>query len=194
MPAKVKAVLGEYKDVMLQELPKKIQPRLEVDHQIELKTGAKPLDIAPYCMAPLESEELRNHILHSHEQALPSILDWFVAVYLDDIVVYSQALDEHIQHLKQVFQVLRENELYVKLEKCSFGQQEVEFLGHQIRYGKFMMDGAKVKVVQEWEAPTKMSELRSFLGLVNYYRWFIQGYSAKAAPLIDLLKKNQAWQ
>lgn len=75
-------------------------------------------------------------------------LDRFVVVYLDDIVVYSQTLDEHIQHLKQVFQVLRENELYVKLEKCSFGQQEVEFLGHRIRDGKLMMDGAKVKAVQ----------------------------------------------
>lgn len=95
--------------------------------------------------------------------------------------------------LKQVFQVLRENELYVKLEKCSFGQQEVEFLGHRIRDGKLMMDGAKVKAVQGWEPPTKVPEFRSFLGLVNYYRRFIQGYSAKAAPLTDLLKKNRAW-
>ncbi|KAK0573647.1 hypothetical protein LWI29_011364 [Acer saccharum] len=55
------------------------------------------------------------------------------------------------------------------------------------------MDGAKVKAVQDWEPPTKVPELRSFLGLVNYYWRFIQGYSAKAAPLTDLLKKNRVW-
>ena len=62
-------------------------------------------------------------------------LDKFVVVYLDDIVVYSKTLDEHIKHLRQVFQVLRDNELYVKKEKCSFATQEVEFLGHHIRDG-----------------------------------------------------------
>lgn len=56
-----------------------------------------------------------------------------------------------------------------------------------------MMDQAKGKAIQEWEPPTKVPELRSFLGLVNYYRRFIKGYSAKAAPLTDLLKKNHTW-
>ncbi|GKC49834.1 putative nucleotidyltransferase, ribonuclease H [Tanacetum coccineum] len=60
-------------------------------------------------------------------------LDKFVVVHLDDIVVYSHTLEEHVLHLKQVFQVLRDIELYVKLEKCSFAQDEVEFLGHKIK-------------------------------------------------------------
>ncbi|GJS21721.1 putative nucleotidyltransferase, ribonuclease H [Tanacetum coccineum] len=120
-------------------------------------------------------------------------LDKFVVVYLDDIVVYSHTLEEHVLHLKQVFQVLRDNELYVKLEKCSFAQDEVEFLGHKIKDGRLMMDGAKIKAIKEWEPPTKVTELRSFLGLVNYYRRFIMGYSAIASPLTDLLKKNKAW-
>ncbi|TXG73104.1 hypothetical protein EZV62_001683 [Acer yangbiense] len=98
-PAKVQAILDEYKDVMPKELPKKLPPRREVDHQIELEPD-----------------------------------------------------------------------------------------------GKLMMDGAKVKAVQEWEPPTKVPELRSFLGLVNYYRRFIHSYSAKASPLTVLLKKNRAWQ
>lgn len=80
---------------------------------------------------------------------------------MDDIVVYSNTLEEHVQHLKQVFQVLRENELYIKLEKCSFAQQEVEFLGHKIKDGKLMMDPAKVQAIQEWKPPTKVPELRS---------------------------------
>ncbi|GKC50075.1 putative nucleotidyltransferase, ribonuclease H [Tanacetum coccineum] len=89
--------------------------------------------------------------------------------------------------------VLRDNELYVKLEKCSFAQDEVEFLGHKIKDGGLMMDGAKIKAIQDWESPTKVTELRSFLGLVNYYRMFIMGYSAIASPLTDLLKKKKAW-
>nr|GFB21668.1 uncharacterized protein [Tanacetum cinerariifolium] len=136
--------------------------------------------------APATFCTLMNKLFHP-------FLEKFVVVYLDDIVVYSHTLEEHVLHLKQVFQVLRDNELYVKLEKCTFTQDEVEFLGHKIKDGGLMMDGAKIKAIQEWEPPTKVTELRSFLGLVNYYRRFIMGSSAIASPLTDLLKKNQAW-
>ena len=102
-------------------------------------------------------------------------------------------MDEHVEHLRQVFQALRSNELYVKKEKCSFAQEEVIFLGHIIGRGKIRMDQAKIQAILEWEPPTKVTELRSFLGLVNYYRRFIKSYSAVAAPLTDLLKKNRAW-
>ncbi|KAL5556914.1 hypothetical protein UlMin_039150 [Ulmus minor] len=109
-------------------------------------------------------------------------------------VIYSRTLEEHLEHLKKVFEVLKQNELYVKKEKCSFAQDEVMFSGHRIKDGKLMMDNAKVKAIQEWEPPTKVPELRSFLGLVNYYRRFIKSYSARAAPLTDLLKKNKSWE
>nr|GEU73013.1 zinc finger, CCHC-type [Tanacetum cinerariifolium] len=92
-----------------------------------------------------------------------------------------------------VFQVLRDNELYVKLENFFFAQDEAKFLGHKIKDGGLMMDGAKIKANQDWEPPTKVTELRSFLGLMNYYRRFIMGYSAIASPLMGLLKKNKAW-
>ncbi|GJY73397.1 transposon ty3-I gag-pol polyprotein [Tanacetum coccineum] len=113
--------------------------------------------------APATFFTLMNKLFHL-------FLDNFVVVYLDGIVVYSHTLEEHVLHLKQVFQVLRDNELYVKLEKCSFAQDEVEFLGHKIKDGGLMMDGAKIKAIQDCEPPTKVTKLRSFLGLVNYYR------------------------
>lgn len=90
--------------------------------------------------------------------------------------------------------MLQDNELYVKKSKCSFAQPEVDFLGHKIRDGKLIMDKGKVQAIAEWEPPTKVTELRSFLGLVNYYRRFIKSYSARAAPLTDLLKKTKAWE
>lgn len=127
-------------------------------------------------------------------QILQPYLDRFVVAYLDDIVIYSNSMEEHVEHLRTVFRVLRENELFVKREKCTFATEEVQFLGHVIGHGKLKMDEPKVKAIMEWEAPTKVTELRSFLGLVNYYRRFIEGYSRKAAPLTDLLKKGNTWE
>ncbi|CAL2233761.1 unnamed protein product [Prunus armeniaca] len=118
-------------------------------------------------------------------------LDKFVVAYIDDIVVYNNSLEEHIEHLHKVFQVLRENKLYVKNEKCSFVQEEIDFLGHKIRGGQLVMEEGKVRAIQECEPPTKVPELRSFLGLVNYYRKFIKGYLAIAASLTGLLKNNK---
>ncbi|XP_057754711.1 uncharacterized protein LOC130974013 [Arachis stenosperma] len=120
-------------------------------------------------------------------------LDRFVVIYLNDIVVYSNTLEEHVEHLRTVFKILRENNLYVKKEKCSFARDEVHFLGHIIKGGTLCMDQGKVKAIKEWEPLNKVFELRSFLRLANYYRRFMKGYSAKAAPLTDLLKKNHSW-
>uniref|UniRef100_A0A3Q7IUH9 Reverse transcriptase domain-containing protein n=1 Tax=Solanum lycopersicum TaxID=4081 RepID=A0A3Q7IUH9_SOLLC len=120
-------------------------------------------------------------------------LDQLVVVYLYDIVVYSSTLQEHVEHLKKVFKVLRENQLYVEREKCQFAQPKIHFLGHVISQGELRMDEAKVKAIQDWEAPMKVTELRYFLGLDKYYRRFISGYSAIAAPLTELLKKNRFW-
>uniref|UniRef100_A0A3Q7ETV7 Reverse transcriptase domain-containing protein n=1 Tax=Solanum lycopersicum TaxID=4081 RepID=A0A3Q7ETV7_SOLLC len=136
--------------------------------------------------APATFCTLMNDILHPY-------LDQFVVVYLDDIVIYSDTLEEHVMHLKKVFTILRENQLYVKREKCEFAQPKIHFLGYVISQGELRMDEAKVKAIQDWEAPTKVTELRTFLGLANYYRRFISGYSAKAAPLTELLKKNRPW-
>ncbi|GJQ98121.1 putative nucleotidyltransferase, ribonuclease H [Tanacetum coccineum] len=100
--------------------------------------------------APTTFCTLINKLFHS-------FLDKFMVVYLDDIVVYSHTLEEHVFHLKQVFQVLRDNEIYVKLEKCSFAQDEVDFLGHKIKDGGLMTDDAKIKSIQDWEPPTKVA-------------------------------------
>ncbi|KAJ8762646.1 hypothetical protein K2173_010667 [Erythroxylum novogranatense] len=97
---------------------------------------------------------------------------------------------EHMEHLRRVFERLRQPKLYVKMEKCEFSQLEIRFLGHVVSKGQVRMDLKKVKATVEWQAPTTVRELRSFLSLVNYYRQFIVGYSKKATPLTDLLKKK----
>ncbi|RVX03852.1 Transposon Tf2-2 polyprotein [Vitis vinifera] len=136
--------------------------------------------------APATFCNLMNDVLFDY-------LDTFVVVYLDDIVVYSKTLTEHEKHLRLVFQRLRENRLYVKPEKCEFAQEEITFLGHKISAGLIRMDKGKVQAIMEWTVPSKVTELRSFLGLANYYRRFIKGYSKTVSPLTDLLKKDNQW-
>lgn len=260
MPKEVAAVLEEFKDVSPAELPKKLPPRREINHEIELEPVTKPPVMGAYRMAPPELAELRrqlkellnagfirpskdpfgapvlfqkkkdgslrmcidyralNKITVKNKYPIPLIadlfdqlgharyfskldirsryyqvhiakgdepktacvtrygsyeflvmpfgltnapatfctlmnklfhpyLDRFLVVYLDDIVVYSRTLEEHIEHLREVFKVLRENELYIKKEKCSFAKPEVLFLGHKIKDGKLMMEDCKVHAI-----------------------------------------------
>jgi hypothetical protein len=125
---------------------------------------------------------------------LYDFLDNFVVVYLDDIVIYSRGIEDHVTHLSKVLSRLREYELYVKREKCEFAKAEIMFLGHLIGEGQVKMDPQKIQAIVEWSAPKSVPELRSFLGLANYYRRFIEGYSKKTTPLSDLLKKNRRWE
>jgi len=89
-------------------------------------------------------------------------LDDFVVVYIDDILIYSVSLEEHAEHLRKVFQRLRENKLYAKLEKCEFGVTEVNFLGHRITQEGLKMDDHKVKAIVDWEPPKSVPALKSF--------------------------------
>ncbi|XP_065036694.1 uncharacterized mitochondrial protein AtMg00860-like [Musa acuminata AAA Group] len=106
--------------------------------------------------------------------------------------ISSQTLEEHIELLRTIFKILRENTLFVKREKCYFAQMEILFLGHRIGDGSIWMDQSMVQVVVEWQTP--VLELRSFLSFVNYYRRFIAEYSKHTTPSTELLKKEQPWR
>ena len=84
--------------------------------------------------------------------------------------------------------------MYVKKEKCEFAQTEIKFLVHLISKSQIRMDGAREAAIRDWPAPTKVTELQSFLGLSNYYRRFIMAYSKIASTLTDLLKKERKWE
>ena len=114
------------------------------------------------------------------------MLDRFVFVYLDDILVFSKNKEEHVHHGQAVLQRLLENSLFVKAEKCEFHATSVSFLGYIIGKGNISMDSDKVSAVTAWPIPDSRKQLQRFLGFAHFYRRFIRGYSTVAAPLTAL--------
>jgi hypothetical protein len=121
-------------------------------------------------------------------------LDKFVVVFIDDILIFSKTAEEHDEHLRMVLRKLRENQLYAKLNKCEFWLKEILFLSHIISEGGIFIDPSKVKDVLSWNAPQNVSEIRSFLGLIRYYRRLIEGFSKISKPMIELLEKGKTFE
>ena len=117
-------------------------------------------------------------------------LDQFVVVFMDDILIYSQSEWEHEYPLRIVLQLLRDHQLYAKLSKCEFWLTEVKFLGHVVSASGVSIDLEKVKAVMTWERSKSVFKIRSFLGLVGYYRRFIKDFSRIAAPMTKLTRKE----
>src|SRR5579863_9627830 len=117
------------------------------------------------------------------------ILSNYVVVYLDDLNIYSQNFNEHLKHLQEVFERLRNAGLKLKAKKCQFFKKELAFLGHIVGEDGVKPNPDKVTAVQKQSVPTNLLELRQFLGLASYYRKFIQGFGEIAIPLNQLLRK-----
>ncbi|XP_070001913.1 putative mitochondrial protein AtMg00860 [Nicotiana tabacum] len=132
--------------------------------------------------APTTFQALMHQIFGPH-------LRKFVLVFYD-ILVYSASLLEHLEHLKLVFKLLTEHRLYAKRSKCSFAQEQVEYLGHVIIGDGVSTNRDKVEAMVNWPKPSSIKSLRGFLGLTGYYRRFIQSYAIICKPLTSLLKKG----
>ena len=133
--------------------------------------------------APATFQSMMNAILQPY-------LRKCVVVFLDDILIFSKSLDNHVEDVCAVLQTLRDNQLYCKSSKCEFAVPEIVFLGHKIDGQRLSPDPAKLDAVRNWPAPTSVTEVRQFLGFSNYFRRFISHYSSMSAPLEEITGKN----
>ena len=122
------------------------------------------------------------------------ITEGVVVVYLDNILIFTETLEEHRRVTQRVMELLRKNSLFLKPEKCEFEKTEVEYLGVIISQNSVKMDPVKVAGVTEWPTPSNGKEVQSFLGFTNFYHMFFQGFSHLACPLFDLTRKDMEWR
>ncbi|XP_027166443.1 uncharacterized protein LOC113766448 [Coffea eugenioides] len=213
------SLLQDYEDVFPDEIPNGLPPIRGIEHQIDLVPGAPLPNRLAYKMGPDETKELQRQIEElltkgwARESlspcAVPVILvpkkdgSWrmctdcravnAIAVKyrhpiprLDDM-----SLDEHVEHVKLVLDVLRREKLYANLKKCSFCTDQLVFLGFVVSKQGIKVDEEKVKVIREWPTPSMVGEVRSFHGLVSFYRRFVKDFSTIAAPVTAVIKKNE---
>ncbi|GKE03881.1 putative reverse transcriptase domain-containing protein, partial [Tanacetum coccineum] len=117
-------------------------------------------------------------------------LDKFIIVIIDDILIYSKNKQDHKEHLKLILELLKKGELYAKFSKCEFWIPKVQFLGYVIDSQGIHVDPAKIESIKDWVSPKSPTEIRQFLGLVGYYRRFIEGFSKIAKPMTKLTQKK----
>lgn len=170
-------------------------------HQIRMEPESIPLTafrtrdglfeflVLPFglCNAPSAFMNLINDVLRPY-------INRFVCAYLDDILIYSKSLEEHLVHLRKVLTTLREHKLYAKLYKCEFCRASVDFLGHVVSPNGFQMEHTKTESIRMWSTPKTKKDVQSFLGLVNFYWRFIRGMADIVKPLTELTGKTDfAW-
>lgn len=130
----------------------------------------------------------------SMDMVLGTLTYDFVTIYVDDILITSESIDQHYRHIQEVLERFKKHNITLNLEKCQFFRKEASFLGHIITTDGIKMDPEKTKTIQEFKAPTNRKQLQSYLGFLNFYRRYIKKFAHITEPLLDLVRKDNPWK
>ena len=145
-----------------------------------------------YCVMPFGLTNAPATFQSYINQVLHEFLDVFCTAYMDDIMIYSETLEEHVVHVRKVLQKLLDNKLYASLEKCEFHKDQISFLGYIISSNGIAMEPDRVSSIVDWPIPTSIRDIQIFLGFANFYRRFIEGYSRTTLAITNLLRKSSS--
>jgi hypothetical protein len=166
-------------------------------HQIRMKLGDEwktafktKFGLYEWLVMPFGLTNAPSTFMRLMYEVLRAFIGKFVVVYFDDILIYSKSLSEHLEHLRVVFNALRDARLFGNLEKCTFCTDRVSFLGYVVTPQGIEVDAAKIDAIKSWLTPNTVTQVRNFLGLAGFYRRFVQEFNTIAAPLNELTKKG----
>ena len=129
----------------------------------------------------------QRYLLH----VINPFLYQFALVYIDDLIIYSKTVDDHLEHIRKVLDRLAQHQLRLNPEKCQFASDTITYLGHVVSPEGVLPDPDTINGVKNFKRPTCIRDVRAFLGLTSYYRKFVKSYSQIAKPMTRLLKKDQ---
>jgi hypothetical protein len=166
-------------------------------HQIKLDVNSQPMTafacqwgFFQYTVMPMGLCNSVATFSRVMAQCLDGLVGVIAVVYLDDVLVFSENIEDHYKHVETVIERLRQHNLKIKLSKCKFARRKIQFLSHIIEDGKISPNPAIIEAVSNAKPPKNVKQIQSFLGLASYYRKFIKNFSRIASPLINLTKKD----
>ncbi|KAK1697712.1 hypothetical protein QYE76_014409 [Lolium multiflorum] len=166
-------------------------------HQIRMQLGDEwktafktKFGLYEWLVMPFGLTNAPSTFMRLMNEVLRAFIGRFVVVYFDDILIYSKSLEDHLDHLRDVFHALRDARLYGNLEKCTFCTNRVAFLGYVVTAQGIEVDPAKIEAIESWPQPKTVTQVRSFLGLAGFYRRFVKDFGSIPAPLNELTKKD----
>ena len=166
-------------------------------HQIRMKLGDEwktafktKFGLFEWLVMPFGLTNAPSTFMRLMNEVLCAFIGSFVVVYFDDILIYSKSLEEYLDHLRVVFNALRDARLFGTLAKCTFCTDRVVFLGYVVTAQRIEVDPAKIEAIESWPLPKTVTQVRSFLGLAGFYKRFVKDFGSIVAPLNEITKKD----